>query len=108
MDLNESYNHYPSIMKYNGLNGFPKPESGKPVKPVKKDYSAGAKITLKDAGLYSTATVTKPTKNISGEYYIYDGKVINGRMRVTNNSSKVGRKPIGENVTGFVKKAEME
>ncbi len=108
VDLNESYKHYPSIMRYNGLNGFPKPQSGKPQKPEKKDYSAGVKVALNDAGLYSTATVTKPTKTISGEYYIYDGKVINGRMRVTNDSTKVGRKPIGTNVTGFVKKAEME
>ena len=41
------------------------------------------------------------------EYYIYDGKVINGRMRVTNSASRVGRKPVGDNVTGFVKKSEM-
>ncbi len=107
VDLDEAYKHYPSIMKYNGLNGFPKPQSGKPIKPEKKDYSAGAKITLEDAGLYTTATVTKPTRNVSGEYFIYDGKVINGRMRVTNSASRVGRKPVGDNVTGFVKKSEM-
>jgi GH25 family lysozyme M1 (1,4-beta-N-acetylmuramidase) len=107
VDLNEAYKHYPSIMKYNGLNGYPKPQSGKPVKPEKKDFSAGAKINLKDAGLYTTSTVTKPTKTVSGEYYIYDGKVLNGRMRVTNSSSKVGRRPVGDNVTGFVRKSEM-
>ena len=108
VDLNESYKHYPSIMKYNGLNGFPKPQSGKHAKVPKKNFQAGGKAKLADAGLYNKATVTKSTKTISGEYYIYDGKVINGRMRVTNSSSRVGKKPIGENVTGFVKKSEME
>ena len=108
VDLDESYKHYPSIMKYNGLNGFPKPQSGKPSNPVKKDYQAGDMIKLSDAGLYATATVTKQTRAISGDFYIYDGKVINGRMRVTNSPSKVGKKPVGNNVTGFVKKSEME
>lgn len=115
VDLNEAYKHYPSIMKYNGLNGFEKKESEKDSsvpkpapKPTPKDFSAGDKVTLKNAKLFVNSTASTEVKTIDGEYYIYDGKVLNGRLRITNSQSRVGKKPIDDNVTGYVKKEDLE
>ena len=115
VDLNEAYKHYPSIMKYNGLNGFEKKESEKDssapkpaTKPTPKDFSAGDKVTLKNAKLFVNSTASTEVKTIDGEFYIYDGKVLNGRLRITNSQSRVGKKPIDDNVTGYVKKEDLE
>ena len=111
VDLDVSFKNYPSIIKTAGLNGFssvkepvknetpaPKPTTS----TVKNGYKAGDKVVLKNAKLYSTAYDKTVDKNISGTFYIYDGVKINGRYRVTNSKDKVGKKPIGKNVTGFV------
>lgn len=112
VDLNEAYKHYPSIMKYNGLNGFEKTEKKKSdnptKKPVKKAYKAGDLLTLKDENLYASATMTCESKTISGDYYVYDGKLINDRIRITNSKGNVNRKPIGNFVTGYIKVSDME
>ena len=42
VDINESYQDYPAIIKANGLNGFPKLEQPKPQEPPKKSI----KITV--------------------------------------------------------------
>lgn len=111
VDLNEAYKNYPSIMKYNGFNGYEKTQT-KPQKhdkkPVEKVYKAGEVITLKDEKLYASATLTKESKIISGNYYVYDGKLFNGRIRITNSRGNVGRKPIGNFVTGYIKVSDTE
>ena len=111
VDLNEAYKNYPSIMKYNGLNGYEKTQI-KPQKhdkkPEKKVYKAGEVITLKEEKLYASATLTKESKIISGDYYVYDGKFFNGRIRITNLRGNVGRKPIGNFVTGYIKVSDTE
>lgn len=35
---------------------------------------------------------------VTGTYYLYDGKEILGRYRITDKSSDVGRTPVGEYV----------
>ena len=111
VDLNEAYKHYPSIMKYNGLNGYEKVEK-KPYKPAKKPeektYKAGNMITCKETKLYASATMTSESKIIDGDYFVYDGKVINDRIRITNSKSNVNRKPIGNFVTGYVNLSDLE
>ena len=69
-------------------------------------YAKGAKITLSGATLYASSTASSGTKK-SGTYYIYDGQVVNGRMRITNSAANVGKTPIGSYVTGWVKKTEI-
>lgn len=110
VDLNESYKHYPSIMKINGLNGFEKGSIHKPKEEKNKNttFIQGQKVKLKNTKLYASSSSEKSVNIISGEYYIYDDNVKNGRMRITNSKDKVGKTPIGENVTGYVKKSEME
>ena len=104
VDLDESYKNYPSIMKYNGLNGYGKEIE---VAPAKRGFNAGQKVVLKNARLYSTAFTDKVSNYISGTYYIYDGIYFEGRYRVTNSLSNVERKPIGKYVTGFVDRYDM-
>ena len=44
----------------------------------------GAKVILKNQYLYASSTITTGFMKINSTYYIYDGKEINGRYRVTN------------------------
>ena len=104
VDLDESYKNYPSIMKYNGLNGYGKEIE---VSPAKRGFNAGQKVVLKNARLYSSAYTDRVSNYISGTYYIYDGIYFEGRYRVTNSLSNVERKPIAKYVTGFVDRYDM-
>ncbi len=99
VDIDEAYKNYPAIMKLNGLNGFKK-SNGKPAR--------GKKVTLKNVKLYATSKDIKEVNTLSGEYYIYDGKLLNGRYRITNTAENVGKTPIGSYVTGFVKAVDLE
>ncbi len=109
VDLDESYKDYYRIIKSKGLNGFsaeisaPAPVS----KPVEKSFSPRMMISLSNTPLYVSATAKSPATRKSGTYYIYDGIEINGRYRITSSPSKAQKKPIGENVTGFVNKTDI-
>lgn len=61
---------------------------------------AGDKIKL-DGILYSNSQTHCGMKR-RGEWYIYDGKLVNGRYRVTNLESRIGKYPISVNVSGYV------
>lgn len=69
--------------------------------------ASGSKITLKNAALYISSTATKRSASISGIYYVYDGIVSNGRIRITNASNNVGKTPMGTYVTGWVSVSEI-
>ena len=56
---------------------------------------AGDKIKL-DGILYSNSQ-THCGMRRSGEWFIYDGKLVNGRYRVTNLESRIGKYPISGN-----------
>ena len=112
VDLNEAYKHYPSIMKLNGLNGYKKvqskPESGKEKPtPTLQEPVAGQEIKLDKAKLFASSTSKKQVNLVSGKYFIYDGKTINGRLRITNSKENVNRKPITEYVTGYINKEQV-
>ena len=81
--------------------------SGKAVYTVaEKTYAKGAKITLNNTTLYSSSTAKIGTKK-SGTYYLYDGQVVNGRMRITNSVANCGKTPAGSYVTGWMNKADI-
>ena len=67
-----------------------------------KSIKKGDAVVLTDEPLYANATTAKVTKHISGTYYIYDGKKIDGRYRITNSRARVGKAPVWLNVTGYV------
>lgn len=67
----------------------------------------GDKITLKNAPLYASSSTKKPTRVLSGTYYIYDGVLIGGRYRITVAQSLCGKLPVWKNVTGYVEAGEV-
>lgn len=67
-----------------------------------KSIKKGDTVVLNNEPLYANATTTKVTKKISGTYYIYDGKKIDGRYRITNSKARVGKTPIFLYVTGYI------
>ena len=67
--------------------------------------TAGAKVTL-PAGtkLYTSATATSNSSTKSGTYYLWSAEIVNGRIRITNSSSNVGK---SGQVTGWVKTSDI-
>lgn len=105
VDIDECYKNYPSIMKYNGLNGY---GGDAPVETAKRGFNAGEKVILKNSKLYSSSVTDKISNYLSGTYYIYDGIYFEGRYRITNSKANVERKPMSRYVTGFVDRYDME
>ena len=81
-------------------------EEGKAVHTNRKFYAKGTKVKLTDVTLYASATAKTGTKK-SGTFYLYDGKVVSGRMRITNSPKNCGNTPIGKYVTGWVEKKDI-
>lgn len=73
----------------------------------KAQYKKGDKITLKNAPLYISATAASYVKTKSGEFFVYDGKILNNRMRITCNKLYAGRTPVGRFVTGWIDLADL-
>lgn len=67
-----------------------------------KSIKKGDAVVLNNEPLYANATTKKVTRKLNGTYYIYDGKKIDGRYRITNSKARVGKTPIWVNVTGYI------
>lgn len=65
-----------------------------------KSYKTGDPIDIRLALLYSSSVASKHFKGIRGRYYIWNDTVHNGRVRLTDSPSGVG-KP--ERIIGWVK-----
>lgn len=68
---------------------------------------AGAAVTLNATPLYVASTSKSRAATKTGTYYLYDGILIRGRYRITNTPSRVGKTPVGQNVTGWVDAADI-
>lgn len=60
------------------------------------------KLTLDHTPLYATAYSSEPSSRITGTFYLYDGILTKGKYRITNRADRVGKLPIGANVTGWI------
>ena len=69
-------------------------------------FRAGDKIKL-DGILFSNSQ-THCGMLRSGEGYIFDGKLVNGRYRVTNLESRIVKYPISVNVSVYVEPSDIE
>lgn len=100
VDMDIAYKNYPEIIKRKQLNGW----SGADVSQTSENhgYAAGKSLALNNTPIYISATSKKIAGYKSGTYYVYDGNVINGRIRITNSAARVGKKPASENVTGYM------
>lgn len=67
----------------------------------------GAAVTLNATPLYVASTSKSRAATKTGTYYLYDGILIRGRYRITNTPSRVGKTPVGKNVTGWVDAADI-
>lgn len=68
---------------------------------ISSGYSAGQKVFVSGT-LFASSKATSGTYKQGNYYWIYDGKVENGRMRVTNSKTNVGKTPVGTYVSGWV------
>lgn len=67
-----------------------------------KRLPAGTMIRLINAPLFTSATAKKPKRTIGGRFFLYDDQTINGRRRITNTPARVGKRPAGLFVTGWI------
>lgn len=56
-------------------------------------------LTLTGEPLYGASTATAPAAYVSGTYWRWDDAVINGRIRITNDPSRIG---VAGQVTGWI------
>lgn len=66
-----------------------------------KNLAKGSKISLKDDVLYGSSTSQNGFRK-SGMFYVYDGEVVNGRIRITSKPEFCGKTPVGQFVTGWL------
>lgn len=78
-----------------------KPVAATAEKPAKKTPKAGDAVKLNKGKLYLSST-GKSAVTRTGTFYLYDGKKVNGRYRVTNKANRVGKKPVALYVSGWV------
>lgn len=103
VDMDYMLIDYPTTIKSKGYNGY-SASSTTTKTSSSTTISAGTKVTLKNVALYASSTSNKIANKITGTYYLWDNKIKNGRIRITNSKKNVGKS--GE-VTGWIKKSEI-
>ena len=68
---------------------------------VKTEPKAGDVVKLNKGKLFASST-GKTAFTRTGTFYLYDGKKVNGRYRVTNKPERVNKKPVALYVSGWV------
>ncbi|MDE7281302.1 MAG: hypothetical protein K2N36_06150, partial [Ruminiclostridium sp.] len=89
-----------------GVYGWVDKDTLAPRDDVDHDHElrAGRRILLKDAELYAAAGEKRAVRRISGTFYLYDGKDFDGYYRICPSEKNVNAVPVGQNVTGWVKR----
>lgn len=82
----------------------PKPPVVVKPKPVNL-YAKGRKISLKNTPLFASSSDNISRRQVSGNYYLWDGKLINGKYRITNTPEHVG---LPEQITGWILKGAIK
>ena len=70
-----------------------KSEEDKTKKTAKKEYKVGGSIKLKEEPVYKTSIASTVIDTLTGRYYIYNTKILNGRIRISDK--KVDGESIG-------------
>lgn len=111
--VSESFAYkYQQLSGYNGI--LPEPQSTlKEVSFKKKEeeqraltYTAGEKATASGANLYKSYTDRVPYRAYSGNVWLYDGKLINGRYAVVLKKDSIGKEK--GFIDGYIKKSELK
>lgn len=69
-------------------------------------HYAGMKVVLSNAPLYVSCMTNDKARNISGTFYLYDGKTMKGRYRIVNSKDKVNGNI--KNVLGYINKSDIQ
>ncbi len=80
-----------------------KAEAAAKAAALAKALAPGTGIRIKEVDLYRSSDAEKPARKISGLFYIYSNQIVNQRIRITNKPSRVGKRPAGLFVTGWIK-----
>jgi N-acetylmuramoyl-L-alanine amidase len=78
----------------------PKKEEPKKETSTKTSLKAGDKLSLNNEKLYASSTTKTASSKKTGTYYVWSTEIVNGRIRITNNKTNVGK--TGQ-VTGWIK-----
>jgi hypothetical protein len=66
-------------------------------------FSKGQKVTLKNVQSYESSTTSTKGRKRTGTFYIWSAATKNGRIRITEKKSYVGKEPAGKYVLCWVK-----
>ncbi len=77
------------------------PKQEVPAAPTTPAPKAGDAVKLNKGKLYTSARGSVAVTR-TGTFYLYDGVAVDGRYRVTNAKSRVGKAPLWLNVSGWV------
>lgn len=87
---------------YKNVTGYVNAADLKPTPSQPEPVKQGKKLTLKDVPLYASSSSAKTVGRVSGAYYLYDGVKFGSRYRITVSADMCGKKPVAQNVTGYV------
>ena len=65
-----------------------------------KTATTSNQINLNSEPLYATSSASTATNKISGAYFYWDNKIVNGRRRITNRKDRIG---VDGQVTGWIR-----
>lgn len=71
-------------------------------------FKSGQKVTMKSVKSYESSETSKVGKTRTGTFYIWSAATKNGRIRITNKKSYVGKNPAGKYVTCWVKTSSIK
>lgn len=64
-------------------------------------FKKGKKLTLKNVPLFASATSKTASSKVTGTYYLWSADVVEGKVRITNKKTNVGK---SGQVTGWIEK----
>ena len=76
--------------------------------PSTKVYAKGTKLSLNKVKVFASSSAKASSAVVTGSYWIYDGQVINNRLRITNRAQSVGKTPIAIYVSGWINKSDIK
>jgi hypothetical protein len=96
--IKHTYSHVAGVLRYKTKTTT----TTTTTKTTTKTPSQGDKLSLKNVKLYASITAKTNVALLTGTFYLYDGKKVSDRYRITNNKSYCGKTPESKYVTGWI------
>lgn len=78
--------------------------AAEPVKAIKQ----GTPVNLSKTKLYGSSVAKEHATTKTGTFYLYDGKEVKGRYRITTKPEYCGKTPLVKYVTGWIDKSAVK